>query len=205
MPEGRAGRRDCSDSKVPATEGRGATSLHPAAELLLLALLKPSSPALCMDREEMMPSKGSATIAHPGPEEDGVVGSCPRWESLIPASNPASIPHSCPCGRGRQEQGMSDGAVRAQRWYLKQRPCCYCCEGCWQIALSRSISMKNEISASCENSAPRGLQELGFLWPLGASRNSMGCTWPKRNPSCSSESSCLPHPGCPLHGDTSCY
>lgn len=43
----------------------------------------------------------------------GVVGSCPWWERVIPASNPASIPHSCPCGRGRQEQGMSDGAVRA--------------------------------------------------------------------------------------------
>lgn len=53
---------------------------------------------------------------------------------------------------------MSDGAVRAQRWYLKQRPCRYCCEGCWQIALSRSTSMKNEISASCENSAPQGLR-----------------------------------------------
>lgn len=85
---------------------------------------------------------------------------------------------------------MSDGAVRAQRWYLEQRPYCYCCEGCWQIALSRSISMKNEISASCENSAPQG---LAFLWPLRASRNSMGCTWPKLNPSSSAESS-LPAP-----------
>lgn len=54
---------------------------------------------------------------------------------------------------------MSDGAVRAQRCYLEQRPCRYCSEGCWQIALSRSISMKDEISASCENSAPQGLRE----------------------------------------------
>lgn len=53
---------------------------------------------------------------------------------------------------------MSDGAVRVQRRYLEQRPCRYCSEGCWQIALSGSISMKDEISSSCENSAPQGLR-----------------------------------------------
>lgn len=111
------------------------------------------------------------------PKRTGVLGSCPWWEHVIPAPNPASIPHSCPCGRGRQEQGVSDGAVRAQRWYLQQRPCCYCCEGCWQIALSRSISMKDEISASCENFAPQGLRgwvSSGPWEPLEISWDALG-------------------------------
>lgn len=72
---------------------------------------------------------------------------------------------------------MSDGAVRAQRWYLEQRPCCYCCEGCWQIALSRSISMKNEISASRENFAPqelRGEAASGPWEPLEISWDALG-------------------------------
>lgn len=77
---------------------------------------------------------------------------------------------------------MSDGAVRAQRWYLKQRPCRYCCEGCWQIALSRSISMKNEISASCENSAPQGLRGSGFPLAFGSLQKFHGMHSAKSKP-----------------------
>lgn len=72
---------------------------------------------------------------------------------------------------------MSDGAVRTQRWYLEQRPCRYCSEGCWQIALSRSISMKNEISASCEKSVREGLRgwvPSGLWEPPGIPWDALG-------------------------------
>lgn len=96
---------------------------------------------------------GEATPCTPGSqrgrEQRGGAGG-----GTVPPLPPSLAP--APLGRGRLEQGVSDGAVRAQRWYLEQRPCRYCSEGCWQIALSRSIPMKDEIGASCESSPPRG-------------------------------------------------